>query len=80
LTFFIALLKAVQGLGGGAISSMTAIILADLVPLRERGIYNGLLGMYVLSLNFLRQILIAYFVRTPAMIVLSPSPAALVLL
>ena len=36
---------AVQGLGGGGISTTTAIIVSDLVPLKERGVYNGLIGM-----------------------------------
>jgi MFS family permease len=31
----------VQGLGGGGILSLTAIIIADLVPLRQRGLYLG---------------------------------------
>ncbi|KZT12007.1 iron permease [Laetiporus sulphureus 93-53] len=37
--------RTVQGLGGGGILSLTNIILADLVPLRERGIFNGFIGM-----------------------------------
>ncbi|KAJ6468281.1 Mfs1.2 [Mycena sanguinolenta] len=37
--------RVVQGLGGGAILSMTSIIVSDMVPLRERGAYNGLLGL-----------------------------------
>jgi MFS family permease len=41
---------AIQGMGGGGILSLTQIILSDLVPLRERGIFNGLLGMCVLCL------------------------------
>ena len=36
---------AVQGLGGGGISTTTAIIVSDLVPLKERGVYKGLIGM-----------------------------------
>ena len=36
---------AVQGLGGGAILSSTSIIVSDLVSLRERGAYNGLIGL-----------------------------------
>ncbi|KAH9929402.1 iron permease [Fomitopsis serialis] len=37
--------RTVQGLGGGGISATTAIIISDLVPLSERGIYNGLIGI-----------------------------------
>ncbi|KAJ7158604.1 Mfs1.2 [Mycena filopes] len=37
--------RVVQGLGGSAILSMTSIIISDLVPLRERGTYNGILGL-----------------------------------
>lgn len=29
---------------------MTAVIVSDLVPLKERGLYNGLIGMYVVCL------------------------------
>ncbi|KAL0572510.1 hypothetical protein V5O48_009452 [Marasmius crinis-equi] len=36
---------AVQGLGGGAIQSLTSIIISDLVTLQERGTYNAILGM-----------------------------------
>lgn len=38
-------LSAVQGLGGGGILSISSIIVSDLVPLRERGAYNGLIGL-----------------------------------
>ncbi|KAF8546204.1 MFS general substrate transporter [Imleria badia] len=34
--------RAIQGFGGGAVQSLTGIILADLVTLRERGLYVGL--------------------------------------
>ncbi|EPQ58605.1 Mfs1.1 [Gloeophyllum trabeum ATCC 11539] len=37
--------RTVQGLGGGGIASLVQIILSDLVPLRERGIFNGLIGI-----------------------------------
>lgn len=36
--------KAVQGFGGGGIIALTEIIVADLLPLRERGKYGGFLG------------------------------------
>ncbi|KAJ8482007.1 hypothetical protein ONZ51_g5635 [Trametes cubensis] len=37
--------RTVQGLGGGGIQSLSAIILADIVTLRERGLYAGLFGL-----------------------------------
>ncbi|KAF8587989.1 iron permease [Ramaria rubella] len=37
--------RTVQGLGGGGLASLTQIILSDLVPLRERGMFNGLIGI-----------------------------------
>jgi len=36
--------RAVQGVGAGGIVALTDIIIADLVPLRERGLYLGLIG------------------------------------
>ncbi len=37
--------RTIQGLGGGGIQSVSAIILADLVTLQERGLYAGLFGV-----------------------------------
>ena len=37
--------RAIQGLGGGGIQSLTGIILADLVTLQERGVYAGLYAL-----------------------------------
>ncbi|KAJ8096181.1 hypothetical protein PM082_000089 [Marasmius tenuissimus] len=37
--------RTVQGLGGGAIQSLTSIIISDLVSLRERGAYNAIVGL-----------------------------------
>ncbi|KAF9459239.1 MFS multidrug transporter [Collybia nuda] len=37
--------RTVQGIGGGAIQSISTIVVSDLVSLQERGKYNGLLGM-----------------------------------
>jgi len=39
------LATAIQGIGGGGIASLTQIILSDLVPLQERGIFSSLIGM-----------------------------------
>ncbi|GAA5882584.1 hypothetical protein JCM3774_002731 [Rhodotorula dairenensis] len=36
--------RSVQGVGGGAILTMSAIVLTDLVPLAERGVFFGVLG------------------------------------
>jgi MFS family permease len=36
---------AIQGLGGGAITALVQIILADLVPLVERGTFNGIMAL-----------------------------------
>ncbi|TFY60743.1 hypothetical protein EVG20_g7309 [Dentipellis fragilis] len=37
--------RTVQGIGGGGIISMSQIIVSDIVPLAERGIYQGFLGL-----------------------------------
>ncbi|CDO74565.1 hypothetical protein BN946_scf184771.g1 [Trametes cinnabarina] len=44
MTWLIAA-RTVQGLGGGAILSVSSIVVSDLVSLRERGTYNGLIGL-----------------------------------
>lgn len=36
---------AVQGIGGGGILSLTEIITSDLVPLAERGLFQGIVGL-----------------------------------
>ena len=38
-------LAAVQGVGAGGIAALGQIILGDLVPLQERGVFNGLIVM-----------------------------------
>ncbi|KAJ7174690.1 iron permease [Mycena filopes] len=37
--------RAVQGIGGGGILALTQILVADLVPLSERGLFQGLIGV-----------------------------------
>ncbi|KAF9027545.1 MFS general substrate transporter [Hymenopellis radicata] len=36
--------RAIQGLGSGGIQTLTTIIVSDLVPLKERGLFNGITG------------------------------------
>ena len=38
-------LPAIQGMGGGCIVSLTTIVISDLVPLKDRGSVNGMLGL-----------------------------------
>jgi len=38
-------LLAIQGLGAGANQAMTEIIVSDLVPVAERGMFFGIIGM-----------------------------------
>ncbi|KAH8102918.1 Mfs1.2 [Cristinia sonorae] len=44
MTWLIAA-RVVQGLGGGGLQSLPNIILSDLVPLSERGKYQGIIGL-----------------------------------
>ncbi|OZJ01374.1 hypothetical protein BZG36_05692, partial [Bifiguratus adelaidae] len=37
------MLRAIQGIGGGGMSSMNSIIIADVLSLRDRGKYQGYL-------------------------------------
>ncbi|KAJ7840764.1 iron permease [Mycena leptocephala] len=37
--------RTVQGIGSGGILALTEIILSDLVPLRQRGAYQGMIGL-----------------------------------
>ncbi|KAF7794865.1 hypothetical protein EIP86_006007, partial [Pleurotus ostreatoroseus] len=43
MTWLIAA-RTVQGAGGGGILALGSIILSDLVSLKERGLYNGVIG------------------------------------
>jgi MFS family permease len=43
-------LEGVQGLGAGAITSSMQIVLCDLVTLRERGTFTGLMALWVILL------------------------------
>ncbi|KAG8907843.1 hypothetical protein FRB99_002016 [Tulasnella sp. 403] len=36
--------RAIQGVGGGGISSLSEIIISDLVPLNKRGVYTGIVS------------------------------------
>lgn len=36
--------RAIQGVGGGGILAMTEIIVADMLPLSERGVFSGIIG------------------------------------
>ncbi|KAA1466939.1 MFS general substrate transporter [Dentipellis sp. KUC8613] len=40
-----AYISPIQGVGGGGITSVSQIILSDLVPLRERGTFSGILAI-----------------------------------
>ncbi|KAG6906980.1 hypothetical protein DXG01_011120 [Tephrocybe rancida] len=44
--------RAIQGMGGGIIQSLTAIITSDLVPLRERGLFTGITGLFNVDSGF----------------------------
>ncbi|KAJ6567339.1 major facilitator superfamily domain-containing protein [Mycena vulgaris] len=37
--------RTIQGIGGGGIINLSEILTADLVPLAERGLYQGLIGL-----------------------------------
>ena len=39
-----AVISAVQGIGGGGILNLVSIIMSDLIPLAERGMYQGIVG------------------------------------
>jgi MFS family permease len=37
--------RAVGGIGGGGLNSLVAILLTDIVPLRDRGVWQGYLNI-----------------------------------
>ncbi|KAJ7599216.1 Mfs1.2 [Mycena floridula] len=37
--------RAIQGVGSGGITSLSSIVISDLITLQDRGIYNALLGL-----------------------------------
>ncbi|KAI8074876.1 major facilitator superfamily-domain-containing protein [Gongronella butleri] len=39
--WFLVVARAIAGMGGGGINTLTSILVSDLVPLRERGTYQG---------------------------------------
>ncbi|KAL0575078.1 hypothetical protein V5O48_006881 [Marasmius crinis-equi] len=49
--------RTIQGLGGGAIQGLAAIILSDLVTLEERGLYAGAFGITWSIANFVGPII-----------------------
>ncbi|KAJ7488107.1 iron permease [Mycena latifolia] len=49
--------RTVQGLGAGGLTSLTQIVLSDLVPLRDRGTFNGLIGLAWAIASFIGPIL-----------------------
>jgi hypothetical protein len=48
---------AVQGLGAGAITSSVQTVISDLVTLRERGTFSGLMALLVPVSRFMRRLL-----------------------
>ena len=49
--------RAISGLGGGGILNNSMIIISDVVSLRERGKYQGILGAVVALSNSLGPLL-----------------------
>lgn len=37
--------RAIAGIGGGGINAVTTILLSDIVPLRDRGVWQGYLNV-----------------------------------
>lgn len=49
--------RAIQGLGGGGILTLSMIIIGDVVSLKDRGKYQGIIGGVVAVANSLGPIL-----------------------
>ena len=43
------IIQAVQGMGGGGLLSLTEIVIADLVPLHQRGAFVGISELFGFS-------------------------------
>ncbi|KAJ7278809.1 iron permease [Mycena rebaudengoi] len=49
--------RTVQGIGAGGLTSLTQIVLSDLVPLSDRGLFNGLIGLAWAIASFIGPVL-----------------------
>lgn len=59
-------ISAVQGIGAGGIFSLSEIILSDLVPLSERGLYKGILGLTWAAASTLGPIIVSHLLSHSA--------------
>lgn len=57
--------RAVQGLGGGGLMILALAIIADVVPARERGRYNGIMGAVFAVSSVAGPLLGGYFTEGP---------------
>nr|WP_245859227.1 MDR family MFS transporter [Luteimicrobium subarcticum] len=57
--------RAVQGLGGGGLMILALAIIADVVPARERGKYNGIMGAVFAVSSVAGPLLGGYFTEGP---------------
>lgn len=60
-----ALSTAIQGIGGGGIINLAEIITSDLVPLAERGLYQGILGLTWSFASGIGPPIVTYFLSIP---------------